>query len=363
MSERVRVGVAGAGGWADLLHLPALTNHPRAEVVAICSRTRAHAEAMAQKYAIPQVFTDYREMIDQAGLQALVVVTPDALHYPITMDALDAGLHVICEKPLALNADRAKAMYEKAEAAGVKHMVLFTSRWLPQYRYVQQLIDEGYIGRWLHCQLNYIGEYGRRPGYAWRFDRAQANGILGDLGPHMIDMARWYVGDIARVSAHLHTFMDHPGPAGQPPDPANDSAMLLLEFANGAQGMIHVTAVAHVRGRGQDQHIALYGEGGTIELDLVDAKVSLQGARQDTDRFSPLTIPDELWGGVDLTKSYIPRINEFFATEPVADRAFIDAILDNRPIAPNFYDGYKVQQVIDAAIASSEQGCWIPIDK
>ena len=137
--------------------------------------------------------------------------------------------------------------------------------------------------------------------------------------------------------------------------------MLMLEFGNGAQGMIHVTAVAHVRGRGQDQHIGLYGEGGTIEIELVDAKVSLQGAHQDTDRFSPLTIPDELWGGVDLTKSYIPRINEFFATEPVADRAFIDAILDDRPIAPNFYDGYKVQQVIDAAIASHEQGCWISI--
>ena len=362
MAEKVRIGVVGAGGWADLLHLPALTSHPRAEVVAICGRTRARAEAMAQKYAIPQVFTDYHELIERGGLQALVVVTPDDLHYPITMEALDAGLHVLCEKTLALNAAQAKAMYDKAEAAGRKHMVLFTSRWIPPYSYVRQLIDDGYLGRCLHCHLLYIGEYGRPADYGWRFDRTHGNGILGDLGSHMIDLARWYVGEIARVSAHLHTFIDRPGPDGQPLDAANDSALLLLEFANGAQGMIHVTAVAHVRGRGQDQQIRLYGEGGTLELDVVNAAVALQGARQDADQFSALPVPDALWGDVDLSGSYIPRLNEFFTKAPVADRAFIDAIIEDRPVSPNFYDGYKVQQVIDAAIASHERGCWVAIE-
>ena len=361
MSDQVRVGVVGSGGWADLLHLPALKSHPRAEVAAICSRTPAHAEAMASKYAIPQVFTDYRDMIEHGNLQALVVVTPDALHYPITMDALDAGLHVLCEKALALNVYQAKAMYERAEAVGVKHMVLFTNRWLPPYQYLRQLIDEGYIGRWLHCQLSYVGEYGRRPGYAWRFDRQQGTGILGDLGSHLIDLARWYVGDIARVSAHLQTFVDRPGPDGEVLHPANDSAMLLLEFANGAQGMIHVTAVAHVRGRGQDQRLALYGEGGTLELDLVDGNLALHGGRQDEERFQTLAIPDELWGAVDRSRSYIPRINEFFVKQPAVDRAFIDAIIEDRPVSPNFYDGYKVQEVIDAAIAAHEQGCWISL--
>src|SRR5690242_292062 len=143
-------------------------------------------------------------------------------------------------------------------------MVNLTSRWLPPWRYLHALIEQGYTGRWLHADMSYVGEYGRRPGYAWRFDRAQANGILGDLGPHLIDLSRWLVGDIARVSAHLGTFYDHQSPDGSPLDAANDSAMLLLEFADGAQGMIHVTAVAHVRGRGQDQHVALFGEGGTI---------------------------------------------------------------------------------------------------
>jgi predicted dehydrogenase len=97
--------------------------------VAICGRNRERAEEMAHKYAIPTVFTDYHELIDKGHVQALVVATPDDLHYPITMAALDAGLHVLCEKPMALTVKQAREMTEKAEKVGVKHMVLFTNRW------------------------------------------------------------------------------------------------------------------------------------------------------------------------------------------------------------------------------------------
>ena len=86
-------------------------------------------------------------MIEKGDLHAIEIITPDDLHYPMTMDALDAGLHVLCEKPLALNAAQAKEMYEKAEAAGVVHMTFFTYRWLPHYRYLKELVDEGYVGR------------------------------------------------------------------------------------------------------------------------------------------------------------------------------------------------------------------------
>ncbi len=361
MPDKVRVGVVGTGGWAELLHLPALVSHPAAEVAAICSRTAEHADAMARKYAIPQVFTDYRAMIEQGGLHAVVIVTPDDLHYPITMAALDAGLHVLCEKALALTADQAHAMYAKAEAAGLKHMILFTNRWIPPHRYLRQLIDAGYLGRCLQYQMVCVAEYGRRSGYAWRFDPAHGNGILADLGAHLIDLARWYVGEITRVSASLQTYGEHVGRDGSPLAATNDSAMLLLESANGAQGMIHVTAVAHVRGRGQDQQLRLYGEDGTLELDLVNGGLALHGARQVADQFEPLAVPDELWGDSDGSRSYIPRLNAYFTQAPVADRAFIDAIIGDRPVTPNFYDGFKVQQVIDAAIAAHVGRCWVEL--
>src|SRR5262245_3793179 len=101
VTDTIRVGVVGTSWYADLMHLPNLASHPRAELSAICGRDRNRAQEMATKYAIPHVFTDYRDMIAQGGLQALVVAIPDDLHYLVTMDALDAGLHVLCEKPLA----------------------------------------------------------------------------------------------------------------------------------------------------------------------------------------------------------------------------------------------------------------------
>src|SRR5262245_49187467 len=119
MGEKVRVGVVGTSWYADWMHLPNLKSHPHAEVAAICGRNPERAAEMAGKYAIPSVFTDYREMIEKGRLDAVVVSTPDDLHYPVTMAALEAGLHVLCEKPMALNAEQAREMEEKAKAAGV----------------------------------------------------------------------------------------------------------------------------------------------------------------------------------------------------------------------------------------------------
>ena len=359
MSEQVRVGVIGTSWFADRMHLPALKSHSRAEIAAVCGRNRDRADEMAKKYEIPCVFTDYREMIEKGDLQAIVIVTPDDLHYPMTMDALDAGLHVLCEKPLALNAEQARAMYEKAEAVGVKHMVFFTQRWWPHFRYLKELVDEGYVGRCFHCNIRYLSRYGREARYGWRFDRQRSNGILGDIGSHMIDFARWYAGDIARVSAYLTTFVERPGPEGQALDPANDSALLAVEFENGAQGVIHVSAVAHVGDREQEQHVILHGQSGTLEADSTFVGAELRGIRPGKDQFETLLVPDHLWEGVDRTD--FSRILDIFFKQPVGDRLFIDAILEDRPVTPSFYDGLKVQEVMDAAIESHQSGGWVAL--
>ena len=110
MPDQVRIGVVGTSWWAELMYLPVLQRHPRAELVAVCGRNRERLDHIAQKYSLPQAFTDYQAMIEQAGLHALVISTPDDLHYPIAMSALDAGLHVLCEKPLALDMAQATAM-------------------------------------------------------------------------------------------------------------------------------------------------------------------------------------------------------------------------------------------------------------
>jgi predicted dehydrogenase len=347
------------------MYLPNLKRHPGAETVAICGRDRDRANELASKYGIACVFTDYRAIIENADLDAIIVVTPDDLHYPITMAALDARLHVLCEKPLALSAAHARAMFEKAEAAGVTHMVMFTWRWLPHVQHMKRLIEEGYVGRCFHSQFNFLGSYGCDGQYAWRFDGRRSNGILGDLGSHMIDLARWLVGDIKCVSAQVAMHVDRPGADGQPLDPANDSAVVALEFANGAHGIIQVSAVAHVADHTMEQHIRLDGESGRLELDFpfagADATRVIRGARHGETQLQTLPISDQPAQQAVFAGPLPAYFGEWFATQPVGVRLFIDAVLEERPVSPNFYDGLKVQEVIDAALESHRSGCRVTL--
>ena len=363
MTGHVRVGIVGTSWWADMMYLPSLQSHSQAEIVAICGRDRDRATEIASKYSIPQVFTDYHELIGKGDVQALVVATPDDVHYPVTMAALDAGLHVLCEKPMALNTQQAREMAEKAASVGIKNMILFTNRWMPHVRYLHQLVEEGYLGRCFHCHFQHFGGYGREGNYQWKWDRQHGLGILGDLGAHMIDLALWCVGDISKVSANLKAFVKRPGPEGQSFEPSNDAAMLQLQFANGSQGSIHVSAVAHMADRFMEQRFVLYGEDGTLEVaSPLNGKYVIQGARHDEDQLKPLTIPESILQGVGLKTSPMDHMGQVFTKQSAGSRTFIDAILNDQPVTPNFTDGMKVQEVIDAAFTADEQGRWISIE-
>jgi predicted dehydrogenase len=365
MVDQVRVGVVNTSWYADALHLPSLTSHPRATVVALCGRRREQAQELAHKFGIPSVYTDYRAMFEQAGLDAVLIAPPDDLHYPMTMDALDAGLHVLCEKPLGMNGTQARAMAEKAAAAKVKHMVFFTFRWLPHTRALFELIQDGFVGRFYHCHISYVHGGGRDGMYRWRLDAARSNGILGDLGSHLIDLARWYNGEIGRVSGQLATYVSRPGADGREPMPANDAATLQVEFGDGAQGTIHVSAVAHVGERGLQQRIVLYGEAGTLEADFAFGNfgsgreaMAIRGLRAGETTFQELPIPAHIWGDVDPAQPM-----DVFNKQSVGDRYFIDCILEDRPCSPDFEDGLRVQEVIDAAIESHQTGRWVTVNR
>lgn len=351
MTDSIRVGLVGASWWGDYL-LPMLQSHPQAVAQAICGRTRSRAEEMAKKYHIPQVFTDYREMIEKGGLQAIIVATPDDVHYPMVMDALDAGLHVVCEKPMTLSVPDAKAMYEKARSAGVKNMVYYTWHWMSHYRFIKQLLDEGYIGRCYDFHLRWSADYWRNPEYQWHFDRQRAQGVLSDLGSHLIHFARWYMGDIVRVSAQLSTFVKRPGLDGKPSDSANDTATLLVEFANGAQGSIVTSSVVLDDG----QNMIWHGDSGTLKSEFTFGTSSIVGKRQNEKDFAALTVPDKFWENGDKTDIY-----SVYRTQSVGMRYFIDAILEDKPVYPDFYEGYKVQQVISAALESQEKSSWVSV--
>lgn len=350
MSEKIRVGVVGTSGYADFMHLPSLSSHPQAEIVAICGRNQERANELAQKYHIPHVFSDYRTMIAQAPLDALVVAVPDDLHNSVASAALEANLHVLCEKPLALNAQDAWGLYQQANERQRIHLVHFTYRWRPWYRYVQRLVSEGYIGKVYDCELRCLGNYGRAGTYAWRFDGARGHGILADLGSHMIDLSRWFCGEIEGVSAQLSVSRERPGADGGTLTPANDSALLSLRFASGTTGMIHVSAMSYLGDRGMEKHVLLHGEKGTLEVFERGFAWELWGGNETSGKIERLEVPADYWGEVEPDKHL-----EVFVKQSAGGRAFIDAIIAGKLPEPNFFDGAKVQDVLDAALLSARE--------
>jgi predicted dehydrogenase len=353
---KVRVGVVGTTWYAET-HLRNLQSHDRAEVTAITGRDRAKAEDVAARYGIPRVFSDYSDMIASGAIDAIVIIAPDELHLPITLEALDAGLHVLCEKPLATTAEDAELMYRTAEGRGLKHMSFFALRNSIHHRYLRALIDEGYLGRVYTAQLHLSHGFFRGPGYQWRFDSRRGTGALGDLGCYLFDQARWYVGDIVAVAADLTSFVDRPAPDGADYVPANDSAVMAVRFANGAQGTISANVVAHQADGRQRNTIALQGEGGTLELDHTFAGATLRGARADEDRLTEIAIPAEFWAGVDPSDPGAAS-----RSHSVGDRAFLDAILDDTTVEPSFYDGWQVQRVIEAAFGADASRGWCAVE-
>ncbi|MEM7110821.1 MAG: Gfo/Idh/MocA family oxidoreductase [Chloroflexota bacterium] len=361
MLNNVRVGIIGTSWWTEVMFLPSLNSHPNAEIVAICGRNRARGELLAQQYGIAEVYSDYQAMIQQAPLDAVVVASPDDLHFPMTMAALEAGLHVLCEKPLALTVAHAQQMSNKAEAAGVKHMVLFTWRWQPHFRYMKQLVDEGFIGRCYHANLRFLGGFGLQSEYAWRYDGQRSNGVVSDLGAHMIDFAHWLIGDITKVSAQLSTLVAHQSGNDQPLVPTNDAANLILEFGNQAQGLVQLSTVAHQGNRLMEIAVELYGENGRLEakqfLEGPEAGAELRGARRDEETIRHLEIPPIFLENIDEADLFAP-----YTKQSAGPRFFIDAILEDRQPTPTFAAGLKVQKVIDAALRAHEQGCWVHVD-
>jgi predicted dehydrogenase len=353
--SKVRLGVIGTTWYAET-HLRNIQSHTGAELVAITGRDRAKATDVAGRYGIPLVYTDYRDMINAGNIDAIVIVAPDEMHLPITMDALDAGLHVLCEKPLATTAGDARTMYARAAATGLKHMSFFALRTSMHHRYLRSLIEDGYLGQVYSAQFSLTHGFFRGDGYQWRFDSARGTGALGDLGCYVIDQARWYVGDIARVSANLHNTIARPHPEATAYLPANDSAILGVEFRNGAHATMATNVVAHQAERKQTNTVVLQGEGGTLELQHTFAGAVLRGARPDDAGFRTLEIPADLWEGVD--PEHPGTVGQVHS---VGDRAFIDAIINDHSVQPSFHDGWKVQQVIETAFAANTNGSWEPV--
>jgi len=353
---KVLVGVIGSG-FARTSHLPGFRACAGAEVLAICSGTRSNAEAAAQQYCIPHVVSDYEEMMLIEELDLIDVVTPPYLHHPMVMAALEAGKHVLCEKPMAMNSREAEAMYEKAEDAGVVHLIDHELRFNPTRKRMKDLIDDGYIGRLRNVALATISNSGRDAysrRWSWWYQQEKGGGMMGANGSHQIDQLRWWFGDIDSVCGRVLTFVkDRAMPASceMRPVTTDDFNSFLMRFTNGAEGMVFLTSVAcHTRG----SRIEAFGDEGSLILE----GDKLRGAQKGQDEFEDLSVPDP----AESLDGILPNI--WSRSFVHLAQHMIDAIRLGKKVdeGATFYDGMRCQQVMDAVRASCEQGRWAATD-
>jgi len=340
----IRLGVIGTGGMAGE-HAKAFKEMDGVEIVAACDIVEQKVERYAEKHGVPATFTDVDQMLLEAELDAVTNVTPDAQHHPTTLKAIRAGLHVLCEKPLATCYGEAREMVEVAQEAGVINMVNLSYRLSSAIHRAHEMIAEGVIGEVRHVEAGYLQSWlaGREwsetsPGsYLWRLSTAHGStGVLGDLGVHIIDFTTYAAGDLASLDCRLKCFPKVEGDRiGEYVLDANDSAAMTVEFQNGALGLIHTTRWA--AGQGNSIRLRIWGNRGAIKVDL-----------------------DEAWGALQLCELSDGGRAEWKTIEcgsaPSIFQRFITSIQTGENDQPDFARGAQVQKWLDACFESDAKG-------
>ncbi len=258
-NAKVKVAIIGSQFEADI-HAASIQMMPdEAEVVAICSPTSGNAARLAQRYNIPGVFLDYREMLKDPAIEMVTITAPNRLHAQMTIDAANAGKHIVCEKPLCMTLAEADEMIFTCKRQGVMLGYAEELFFTPKYVKAKQMADQGGFGK-IHLIKQSEKHFG--PHSSWFWDMEQAGGgALMDLGCHGIAFCYWFLGRpaIKSVYAQLNTFVHHDKTKG------DDHCICILEFENGATGMIESSWAK--RG-GMYDRAEIYGEGGVTYADL-----------------------------------------------------------------------------------------------
>jgi len=341
----VRLALIGTGGMGGV-HAQAFNQDPRCRIVAAVDVERSRAEKFCRDHGIPEVFQDAKEMLAKVSCDAVSIVTPDAFHAPISLQCLRAGKHVLCEKPLALNHADTVKMVAAARRAGTVNAVNFTYRNWAAIHGVASLVRGGGIGKVRHLEASYLqcwlasavwGDWRTKPSFLWRLScRHGSKGALGDIGVHLVDFATYPTGQISRVYCRLRAFPKAPrNRVGPYVLDANDSAVMTVEFRNGALGTLHTTRWA--AGTANRIYLKISGTLGAVEID----------SDRSTDTF-------KLCAGKDLDKAVWRDIAT--PAVPTNFQRFITAIQARRPAEPDFARGSEVQKVLDACFESDRRG-------
>jgi predicted dehydrogenase len=323
-------------------------------LVSISGRNEEAVAEAARRYGFEGYVTDWHEQVADDRVELFDNGGPNNLHAEPTIAAAKAGKHVVCEKPLGRTAEESYEIWQAAEQAGVKHMCAFNYRFVPAVRLARELLEAGELGDIYHFRGRYLQEWGDVDEQVWRFERAAAgSGALGDLGAHVIDLARYLVGEVSSVCGAAKTFKE-----GRDVDDAFEA---VVEFENGAVGTLEASRFCP--GRKNAFAWEINGSKGSIVFDLerlnelqVHLAGSEPGVRAQGFRTVLVSEADHPFWEHWWPHGHIIGWEHSFVHEL---HHLLQAIAEDGDVAPHgatFADGYRCSEVCDAIVRSSESG-------
>jgi len=337
-------------------------------LVAIAGRNQSATQEAARRYGYEKVYADWRDLIKDPDVQLFDNGGPNNMHAEPCIAAAEAGKHIICEKPLGRTAAESKQMLDAVTKAGVKHAASFNYRFVPAIRLARDLIQQGKLGRIFHFRAQYLQEWITDPNFpaVWRLKKDVAgSGVLGDLGAHIIDLARYLVGEPVAINGLTKTFIGERPSADDPTRrekvDVDDAFVALVEFEGGAIGTLEASRFA--RGRKNANRWEINGEKGSIAFNL--------------ERLNELEVylPDEAvtkaatgFTNVLVTESYHPFWSVWWPHGHIIGwehlfvhelHHFIDAVVNDKEVGPHaatFEDGYRAAVICDAVLQSAANG-------
>lgn len=354
---KLRCAVIGTGAFAEVCHIPGLQSHTGAEVVAICG-DEERARRLADKFGVPTIHTDFNELCERSDIDAVTVVTRNADHRAHALAAIRSGKHVLCEKPLGVNADEAREMTSAALASGRVHQVGFVFRYSFGVRELRRRVLRGDIGQPFLCRVQYDNWDGLKTEWKanWRDQRGPAGaGVLFDLGSHLFDLARHVLGPIDSAIGFTDVV-----PRTRPDESTgapvavetDDLVNAWLQYESGAHGQIAVSRVTP--SFAQNGWLEVVGPEGAL-------KAALSRGAMDSLKFSSPLEPD--WKDLPLPPEAADRQPHGLG---LMMRSFVDACLrghSDAEVDATFEDGAAAQYAMAAAQASEVRRRWVRLSE
>lgn len=378
-SETLRVGLVGLGGIARGQHLPGYLLCDNVELAAFCDVDEEMLASMGETYGVSRLTTEYEALVAYEDLDIVDVCTYPNTHHPIAMAAIAEGKHVFCEKPLALTYPLAREMFEAADAAGIQTGVGFTHRLTPAAHLAHHLISSGALGEIYQVMAIYSA------GHAGFIERLQTprrtravtgGGPLFELGPHMVDMVRWWTGkEITAVCAQTRTFVKRRRRAdtGAWADVDIEDAATFLADMEGETTAVFSHSSA-ITGRNFDQRVEVYGREGALLYDqarpyelracIGEAMVDLCAGYGLYDPMWGIYREEEPYPVIPVPRRFVDAVPGTGQDKPI--RSFIPGFAaavrgEDAPLLPTFYEGMRAQEVLDAVLLSADERRWVDL--